>query len=46
MRAFSSENDGKRGRFFDFLRAAEQADEEAKVIEEQPKESEEKPQER
>ena len=50
MRAFSTENDGKRGRFFDFLRAAGEADEKAKSIEEQPKvveeaASEEKPQE-
>lgn len=37
MRSFSSENDGKRGRFFDFLRSADKADEEAKVAQEEPK---------
>lgn len=38
MRAFSTEDDSKRGRFFDFLRAAGKADEEAKAVEEKAEE--------
>ena len=38
MRAFSSSEDGKRGRFFDFLKGAASADEKAKEIEEEKKE--------
>ena len=39
MRAFSTEDDGKRGRFFDFLRSANKVDEEVKASEKEPTES-------